>query len=993
MNRLFFSLFLVCTGLVAASSAQTPATVPASAGAATSTRPGPKAGDLAPDFSVVGPDGKTMKLSDFRGKLVLIDIWATWCGPCVASMPHNSELAAQFAGNDLIILAICSSDTRANYDSWVQRNGSKYKFLTAFDPAGKDGWNKSVFNTQYGVTGFPTLFLVGKDGRVIGTTSGGGSGENPHVTRLLAKGGLPIDTSRLPPEPVGAPKSVPMMGKTMATAVGALPTSKFGSLAAGADVPDLTAIDRTGKEVKLSQLRGKPVLIAFTTGARAPAADVAAINASYKDQGLVVWGINLATEKADFDKWYDENKATIGHPVSWDPSGKAFMESISAMNFGVGMYPAYCVVSPEGKLVGGIIGMGKSVPGWLRELLARSNLKLTAADTALLKEVIDAHRAAMPAPAAGGMMAAAAIKPMGGAAASAAPAKPATLGAGAAAPDFLMKDVDGKDVRLSDFKGKVVVLDFWATWCGPCIASFPHTQDIAARYKDQGVVVLASGTSDTIAQFKNWIPKNQSKYPDMIFVFDPNERGSATFDERASAKHYGVVGIPTQFVIGRDGKIAAAIVGNGGKDDARTEAALASVGVKVDDAIVAKGKTQLAEAAEREKERAITAAEAATKPQFRERYGKLVKGEAVTDFTAEDAKGEPVTFSALSKGKTTILSVWNASSGLPKESMAFLDAWARKYASQGVLFVGLAAYDSRESFRAWHAKEARGLSFPVIFDPAGKAPAPDKPFAELNDDEKKAFSAVQQAHYKNVIPMAFAGGAMAPIPHSHVIDAQGRFLGFFVGTGPQSKESLANLLLRAGVKLAPEDMPSRVFTAEESKAPAPEARKERIKVGTLAPDFISTDLAGKEFKLSDFKGKVVVLDFWATWCGPCMAAMPHTQAVAAQYKDQGVVVLAACTSDGRAAFERWVKANQGKYPDIIWTHDKAERAPERASFALYGVSGIPTQVIIDRTGKVVDVVVGYMAGEVILDAALAKAGIKVDPAIVEKGAADLKKRG
>jgi peroxiredoxin len=988
MNRLFLSLLFACSGSLAATQAQTPATVPASTGAPSTTRPGPKAGDMAPDFSVIGPDGKTMKLSDFRGKLVLVDIWATWCGPCVASMPHNSELAAKFAGQDFVLLAVCASDTRANYDAWVKRNASTYKFMTAFDPAGKDGWSTSVFNTQYGVTGFPTLFLVGKDGRLVGMTSGGGSGENPHVTRLLAKGGLPIDTSHLPPEPTGAPKSVPMMGKTMAMSANKVPIAKFGSVEAGAAVPEITTLDRDGKTVKLSDFKGKPVFVAFWTGARAPSAELLELSNRYKDQGIAFWAINVATEQADFNTWYDTAKAGLTYQATWDPAGKAFMEAQSAMHFGVGMYPAYCMVNAQGKLIGGIIGMGANVSGWLRGLIAASDVKLTEDDAGKLRQVVEAHRAA--AGAAGGMVAAGKAQPKGDAQAA---ARPAMLGAGVVAPDFVMKDVAGKEVRLSDFKGKVVILDFWATWCGPCLSSFPHTQKIAAAYKDQGVVVLASGTSDTIAQFQEWIPKNQPKYPDMVFTYDPNERGSATYENRASAKLYGVTGIPTQFVIGRDGKIAAAIVGNGGESDARTEAALASVGVKVADDTVAKGKAQLAAAAEREKARAEEAAEAGTKPQFRERYGKLAVGEAVPDFTAEDSTGAPVTFSTLSKGKTTVLIAWSAGQGQPKETLAYLDAWSRKYADQGVRFIGLAAYDSREAYQAWHAKEGAALSFPVIFDPAGKAPKAEKTPADMTVEEKKAFGDMQKAHFDKVIPMAFTGGTMAPIPHTHVVDAQGKFLGFFVGAGPSAKDSLANLLLRAGIKLAPEDRPSRVFTREESAAPAPEAKKERIKIGTMAPDFTTQTLDGKDVKLSDFKGKVVILDFWATWCGPCMAAMPHTQSVAAQYKDQGVVVLAACTSDGRAAFERWVKANEAKYPDILWTHDKAERAPNRASYALYGVSGIPTQIIIDPTGKVVDVVVGYLNGEVILDASLAKAGIKVDPAIIEKGAADLKKRG
>ena len=125
----------------------------------------------------------------------------------------------------------------------------------------------------------------------------------------------------------------------------------------------------------------------------------------------------------------------------------------------------------------------------------------------------------------------------------------------------------------------------------------------------------------------------------------------------------------------------------------------------------------------------------------------------------------------------------------------------------------------------------------------------------------------------------------------------------------------------------------------------------QLKIGDKAPDFTTQDLAKKDVRLSDFKGRVIILDFWATWCGPCMAAMPHTQKVAAQYKDQGVVVLGSCTSDTRGAFERWVRANQAKYPDIIWTHDAAERGEKNISRTLYGVGGIPTQFIIDRDGE------------------------------------------
>ncbi|HRE79825.1 MAG TPA: redoxin domain-containing protein [Opitutaceae bacterium] len=967
--------------------AQTAETVPATkAGRAA----GPKVGEMAPDFTVFDAAGKPVKLSDFRGKVVLVDIWATWCGPCVASMPHNSELATKHAKDDLVILAVCADDTRANYDSWIKRNGNKYAFRTAFDAPGKENWEKSIFATAYGVTGFPTLFLIDREGKLVGSASGGGNGENPAVTRLLAKGGIPVATAHLPPEDKSGPKSVPMMGKTMAMAAPAgagmggamapafsIPTRRFGSIQPGNAVPDFKMLDMDGKEVALSSFKGKPLLIAFWTGARKPAADVEQLYQTYRDQGLQVIGLSSATERDDFVAWYRQNTSSLAHPVFSDPAGKAAMENISYMTFGIGMYPAYAMIDAQGRMVGGTIGMGPKVSGWLRELVQAVGLKPTEADKAVidstLKEAMQAH-----------------LDKAASAPKAAAPAPESTLlKVGAVAPDFAMKTADGADLRLSDFKGKVVVLDFWATWCGPCISSFPHTQKIAAQYKDQDVVILAAGTSDTIANFQRWIPKNQPKYPDMRFAFDPHERGSATEAERASAKLYGVSAIPTQFVIGRDGKVVAAIVGNNGADDARTETALAEAGVKVDPAIVATGREQLKKAAE--DARAREEAAKIPTPSFRESFGRLKAGDALPDVDVQDPSGEIRKLSSYLEGKSAVIGFWSASMGPPAPMFQVWETWSAAYRDQNVVFIGIAGFGGRADFDAWREKNAGKFTFPVVLDPAGQPPKPEKDLADLTDEERGAFAAQQREHMGKVIPMQF-GGVIPFLPSIVVVDSQGKFQGSSGGYGPKSEEAIGNLLLRSGVKLTAAHQPERVWTAAETKEAPPEPRKSMLAIGARAPDFETTTLDGKAIRLADFKGKVVILDFWATWCGPCMTAMPHTQKVAAEYKDQGVVVLGSCTSDTRAAFERWVKTNQEKYPDIIWSHDKAERGATRASHAQYGVSGIPTQFIIDREGKVVDIVIGYRDGERILDASLAKAGVNVAPDIIAKAAADLKRR-
>ena len=380
---------------------------------------------------------------------------------------------------------------------------------------------------------------------------------------------------------------------------------------------------------------------------------------------------------------------------------------------------------------------------------------------------------------------------------------------------------------------------------------------------------------------------------------------------------------------------------------------------------------------------------------FREDFGQAKWGEVLPDFTLQNAAGQPVKLSAYSAGKITVFGLWGARTGAAPQILAQWEKLSKKYAGAGVVFLGIGAYGSREEFDQWRANSGGEITFPLAFDPLGKYVPAAKSRAEMTPDELKVEVARSRDHYAMSISLQVSG-MMAPYPTTIVVDAERKLVGWFSGTQPTYNTALGNLLLRAGVKLAPEDMPERVYTREESKiaaTPAPAApRAEKIAVGAVAPDFTTIDLAGKPVKLSDFRGKVVVLDFWATWCGPCIASMPHSNDVATRYKDQGVVVWGSCTSDTRAAFEKWVKANQEKYPGFIFSHDPAERTPASVSQKLYGVTGIPQQFVIDREGKIAALVNGYLPGEVLLDAALAQAGIKVDPAILAKAIVDQQKR-
>jgi thiol-disulfide isomerase/thioredoxin len=163
------------------------------------------------------------------------------------------------------------------------------------------------------------------------------------------------------------------------------------------------------------------------------------------------------------------------------------------------------------------------------------------------------------------------------------------------------------------------------------------------------------------------------------------------------------------------------------------------------------------------------------------------------------------------------------------------------------------------------------------------------------------------------------------------------------------------------------DPPKPDFMMGAEDGDAPEAPALKVKVGDAAPDFALKDLAGAEVTLASLKGKVVLLDFWATWCGPCKAAMPAIQKIADDYKDKGVVVLGINTWENSPdAAKKYMADKKFTYPCLLAGDPLAEA---------YGVPGIPTLVVIGKDGAVALIEVG-MGGDAPLraaiDAALAK---------------------
>lgn len=130
------------------------------------------------------------------------------------------------------------------------------------------------------------------------------------------------------------------------------------------------------------------------------------------------------------------------------------------------------------------------------------------------------------------------------------------------------------------------------------------------------------------------------------------------------------------------------------------------------------------------------------------------------------------------------------------------------------------------------------------------------------------------------------------------------------------------------------------------------------KMGARKPaaDFQLTDLSGNSIRMSALRGKVVLLDFWATWCPPCRAELPHFKELYAAYQGRGVEMIGLSAGEDPRIVKPFIQANGIPYPIAISTSE-IERA-------YGGIRGIPTTFLIDKQGRIAEKYVGYQEKQV-----------------------------
>jgi peroxiredoxin len=130
---------------------------------ATATAATSAPGKLAPDFTLQTLDGKTVHLSDFRGKPVMLNFWATWCEPCKIEMPWFVDFQKQYAGQGLQILGVAMDDASASdIAKFAKQMNVDYPILT-----GKDSQRDQVADLYGGVQFLPETFYIDRDGKIV----------------------------------------------------------------------------------------------------------------------------------------------------------------------------------------------------------------------------------------------------------------------------------------------------------------------------------------------------------------------------------------------------------------------------------------------------------------------------------------------------------------------------------------------------------------------------------------------------------------------------------------------------------------------------------------------------------------------------------------------------------------------------------------------------------------------------------------------------------
>jgi len=523
--------------------------------------------------------------------------------------------------------------------------------------------------------------------------------------------------------------------------------------------------------------------------------------------------------------------------------------------------------------------------------------------------------------------------------------------------------LDGKPFDFSQYKGKVVLVDFWATWCQPCMDEIPNIRRLYQAYHDQGFEVVGVNL-DSPAALESWMAVNSDTLPWPVVVDGQPEKNDF---ESPLAENNGVKSLPFLLLINRDGLVEA--MHTRGSDLAeRLEAKFgplpetenpADLNVPAGNAPAGTGVVPSSgDGAALYGGRPRPSSESDTD---REYFTAFVADDAEQDAEEDDDdKEEPAKrnpYLAPPGSSDTDLALYLLDMAdkprVIQERPGFAEAVVE--AAERLL-----AMDTKPNYkRVAMLAKLRTLHRLASLDDE-KA---DERLAAYVDELKNQQDEKVAAEVK-FLRLERAAINCDDLPKEKVPELLAELKKFFEEEKRLEEKHLriASNTVRAVNRLEDDDEREKYFAEFGKLFAASPNRQLSIYGKTLSksPAEAESDLVGKELELTGltslgvpfewkkYRGKVVVVDFWATWCGPCIREMPHVRELHKKLKDKGFDVVGVNLDKDPDALAKFLQEN-----DVPWENLTGEATQDLAR--KYGIRGIPTMMLVDREGKVVAV--------------------------------------
>jgi thiol-disulfide isomerase/thioredoxin len=417
-------------------------------------------GKPAPDFALPDQNGRLITLSDFRGKFVLLDFWASWCKPCRALQPELIELQeALKSTGKFVILSVSKDKNKAAWLKAIEQDKVTWPQVADLEAVE----NRAAL--LYDVRGIPASFLIGPDGKILSKRD---------KLILMKEKKLPLDAGGRSAQGIGRLSTLDEKKMEEALEKEALNSAGFKRDYQLLDSMLNTDIGESALAGELDKLDIKK--------------DSAAFFHLFHTQSVA-----LARQKFKMQQHF-----IAGHP-------DAFV-SLYQLNGLEDTYTADGYIAAFNSLSDRLkhSGIGKGIEARLEK-----------------------YKNTLP---------------------------------GRAATDFSRKNQHGKPVRLSDYRGKLVILDFWGSWCVPCRQSHPHLKELYAKYKSKGLEIVAvaneKNTGNIESAKKAWLAAIKKDDINWVHVLNTEET-----DTQDIAKAYDIASYPTKLLLDKDGKILMRISG------------------------------------------------------------------------------------------------------------------------------------------------------------------------------------------------------------------------------------------------------------------------------------------------------------------------------------------------------------------------------------------------------------------------------------------------